>query len=113
MSGKNRDRKGPQLILPGGPEPDDEVPELDQQVVEMVSQQALQLVATNIAFAALAQEVARLSGDPAGFEHRLREACVKILGAMPMPADDPGLVEMFSATVSDNLSLIFEMFAQT
>lgn len=106
---RDRDRKGPQLILPGAPEPEDEMPGFDEQIVEMVSQQALQLVAANIAFAALAGEVARLSGDSAGFADRLRESSAAILAAMEIPADEPDLTTMFRETVTDNITLIFEL----
>jgi len=106
---RDRDRKGPQLILPGAPEPEDEMPEFDEQIVEMVSQQALQLVAANIAFAALAGEVAKLSGDPAGFAERLHQSSAAVLSAMPMPTDDPELTTMFRDTVSENIALIFEL----
>ncbi|HUY39320.1 MAG TPA: hypothetical protein VMV13_10840 [Candidatus Binataceae bacterium] len=106
---RDRDRKGSQLILPGGSEPEDETPGLDEQIVEMVSQQALQLVATNIAVAALAGEVARLSGDASAFADRLKKSSLAILAAMPMPGDEPELISMFRDSVSDNLALIFEM----
>ncbi len=110
---RDRDRRGSQLILPGGPEPEDETPALDEQMVEMVSQQALQLVATNIAFAALAGEVAKLSGDAPAFVERLKKSGLAILAAMPMPGDEPELISMFRDTVGDNLALIFEMLRGT
>lgn len=110
MSPNHRDRKGSQLILPGGgSEPEDETAGLEEQIVEMVSQQALQLVATNIAVAALAGEVARLSGDPPAFTERLKKSSLAILAAMPMPGDEPELISMFRDSVGDNLALIFEM----
>lgn len=113
MSPNHRDRKSSQLILPGGPEPEDETPGLDEQIVEMVSQQALQMVATNIAVAALAGEVARLSGDAPAFAERLKKSSHAILTAMPIPGDEPELINMFRDTVSENLSLIFEMLRST
>lgn len=113
MSPNHRDRKGSQLILPGGPEPEDETPGLDEQIVEMVSRQALQMVATNIAVAALAGEVARLSGDAPAFAERLKRSSNAILAAMPIPGDEPELINMFRDTVSENLSLIFEMLRST
>lgn len=110
VSPNHRDRKGSQLILPGGDsEPEDETAGLDEQIVEMVSQQALQLVATNIAVAALAGEVARLSPDAPAFTERLKKSSLAILAAMPMPGDEPELINMFRDSVGDNLALIFEM----
>jgi hypothetical protein len=109
VSPNHRDRKGSQLILPGGSQPEDEMPGLDEQIVEMVSQQALQLVATNIAVAALAGEVAKLSGDAPAFAERLKKSSLAILAAMPMPGDEPELISMFRDSVRDNLALIFEM----
>jgi hypothetical protein len=113
VSPNHRDRKGSQLILPGGAESEDETPELDEQIVEMVSQQALQLVATNIAVAALAGEVAKLSGDAPAFAERLKKSSHAILAAMPIPGDEPELIDMFRDTVSENLSLIFELLRRT
>ncbi|MHB8383118.1 MAG: hypothetical protein ACYDC3_12370 [Candidatus Binataceae bacterium] len=109
---RDRDRKGSQLILPGGPQPEaeaDEAVEIDAQIVEMISQQALQLVATNIAVAALVGEVAKLSGDASAFAARLKKSSLAILKAMPMPDAEPEMVGMFHDSVSDNLDLIFEM----
>ena len=106
---RDRDRKGSQLILPGSSEPEDETPGLDEQMVEMVSQQALQLVASNIAVAALAGEVAKPSGDAPAFADRLKKSSLAILAAMPMPGDEPELISMFRDSVGDHLALIFEM----
>jgi hypothetical protein len=111
MSRKVREHKGPQLILPGGQadEAEDDVSEFDQEMAEMISQQALQLVATNIAFAALAGEVAKLSAEPSGFVERLHESSLAILRAMPMPTDDAELTKMFHDTVTENINVTFEL----
>ncbi|MGH7778665.1 MAG: hypothetical protein ACREQR_02400 [Candidatus Binataceae bacterium] len=112
MADKHRDRKASQLILPGAPEPEDEVQELDEQITEALSQQAVQLLATNIAIAALVREVAKLSADPSGLTARLRQSSAAILDAMPMPSAEPEFTKLFRDTVDDNIALIFEMIEQ-